>query len=1064
VASVKVALAVQILFCSDSWTLAVAGSSANTTKKLHGPFQMTRPSVLALHNGLFGRLSGKLNMLRVHLLLLLLVIAEKSNKCSAYTVIRSRTSRKTRKRLPFHPFVHQRSYVPASQQPGQGQCLDRAYRRFPCSSAALMSSIFTSVAEDDHQYHRKSEGKPKLDTSSQHKTKEDKLDLRLLLIDHYDSFTYNLVDLLAQICVHPPIVVAADVATSWEGLEKHLQLLLSTTSEDTPFQNYQQGELTSLVDLLDGIVLSPGPGRPDQAPLSLDIVRKAPSNLPILGVCLGHQILGHVYGANVTLAPNPIHGQVQAIRRVNGEENDEDPLWKNIPHFINVTRYHSLQVLLDYNKESPLLIPTALAENDNVVMGLRHHLLPHFGVQFHPESIGSSTWGPELLRNFCNLCVARQDSNTTTTQATRQMTWNTSGILDSQENTVSPLPVLKELTQATISTRTGSIHTTTRSPPRVFLHRIEYTEMEPEILMQTYLVNEPYNFWLDSANAETNKSSSQQTMYSILGAAKTRVEYYGKEKNDRRGIYVFEEEALKLHLPDTDVLTYLEQYHNPRRLTEGATILSFEKKCADERGCITKLFVPETELSQQVGFGFRGGHVGYLGYETRHDTTSYLEAYEGGGTAPTRKEKSRLSSSTDPHVPTAAFLWADRSYVYNHRNREWYLVGVAETSDDESAVLVWMKRTSQLLRRSFKKPLSSDSRLYQQLGNLRYTQPVMCKPNRSRGKYDRNFDSCIEYIRQGDSYELCLTNQLEADVPKQNPFELYQILRRHNPAPYSAFFHWNIGNQGNTNTPSAFAICCSSPERFVSVKPDGIVPDGNKNNKRLVEAKPIKGTCARVIPAQYGQWTEQEKRDDLMRVEALRSSLKDRAENLMIVDLLRNDLSRVCETGSVHVAKLMEIESYASVHQMVSTIRGVIDSSNRSCVDVLKSSFPGGSMTGAPKLRTMELLDEIEEGVGRGPYSGCLGYISLNGDMDMNIIIRSAVLTPSSDKVSWKVRVGAGGAITALSERASEYDEMLLKASAVTKAVEVWARAGPADSDYPQTLTSTFKNPLQIRV
>ncbi|EEC42565.1 predicted protein, partial [Phaeodactylum tricornutum CCAP 1055/1] len=233
-----------------------------------------------------------------------------------------------------------------------------------------MSSIFTSVAEDDHQYHRKSEGKPKLDTSSQHKTKEDKLDLRLLLIDHYDSFTYNLVDLLAQICVHPPIVVAAD------------------------------GELTSSVDLLDGIVLSPGPGRPDQAPLSLDIVRKAPSNLPILGVCLGHQILGHVYGANVTLAPNPIHGQVQAIRRVNGEENDEDPLWKNIPHFINVTRYHSLQVLLDHNKESPLLIPTALAENDNVVMGLRHHLLPHFGVQFHPESIGSSTWGPELLRNF----------------------------------------------------------------------------------------------------------------------------------------------------------------------------------------------------------------------------------------------------------------------------------------------------------------------------------------------------------------------------------------------------------------------------------------------------------------------------------------------------------------------------------------------------------------------------------------------------------------------------------------------------------------------------------------
>ena len=181
----------------------------------------------------------------------------------------------------------------------------------------------------------------------------------------------------------------------------------------------------------------------------------------------------------------------------------------------------------------------------------------------------------------------------------------------------------------------------------------------------------------------------------------------------------------------------------------------------------------------------------------------------------------------------------------------------------------------------------------------------------------------------------------------------------------------------------------------------------------------------------------------------LHSSVKDRAENLMIVDLLRNDLSQVCETGSIHVSKLMDIESFATVHQMVSTIRGTL-SENKNTIEVLKACFPGGSMTGAPKLRTMELLHDIEERASRGPYSGCLGYISLNGCMDMNIIIRTAVLTPewSTQEASspnrqqndmWKVSIGAGGAITALSQAHDEYNEMKLKASAIIGAVADWA-------------------------
>uniref|UniRef100_A0A7R9ZLG6 Chorismate-utilising enzyme C-terminal domain-containing protein n=1 Tax=Craspedostauros australis TaxID=1486917 RepID=A0A7R9ZLG6_9STRA len=191
-------------------------------------------------------------------------------------------------------------------------------------------------------------------------------------------------------------------------------------------------------------------------------------------------------------------------------------------------------------------------------------------------------------------------------------------------------------------------------------------------------------------------------------------------------------------------------------------------------------------------------------------------------------------------------------------------------------------------------------------------------------------------------------------------------------------------------------------------------------------------------------------------------SIKNRAENLMIVDLLRNDMSRVCTIGSVHVAKLMSIESYATVHQMVSTIRGTLparedsavngsdarEESSNACIDLLKACFPGGSMTGAPKLRTMELLEDMEDHVPRGPYSGSLGYLSLNGSMDMNIIIRTAVLTRGREEegLEYHVSVGAGGAITALSDSKDEYEEMQLKASRVVEAVQEWAGPIAAES------------------
>lgn len=266
-------------------------------------------------------------------------------------------------------------------------------------------------------------------------------------------------------------------------------------------------------------------------------------------------------------------------------------------------------------------------------------------------------------------------------------------------------------------------------------------------------------------------------------------------------------------------------------------------------------------------------------------------------------------------------------------------------------------------------------------------------------------------------HQVCLTGQLAAPLPTPtDPYHLYRRLRCRNPAPFSAFFrhdpahrlvYSNTKHRNHQAPNPAIAICCSSPERFLRVSRQGGV----------VESKPIKGTVRR------GKTTE----EDAALAAGLAACEKNRAENLMIVDLVRNDVARVCRPGSVTVPKLMAVETYATVHQLVSTVVGELKE-GKDAIDAVVASFPGGSMTGAPKKRTIEIIERLEA-EGRGPYSGALGYVSLDGlSADWNIVIRTAVVTPGA------VTVGAGGAIVALSEREKEYDEMVLKAAAVADA------------------------------
>jgi para-aminobenzoate synthetase component I len=271
---------------------------------------------------------------------------------------------------------------------------------------------------------------------------------------------------------------------------------------------------------------------------------------------------------------------------------------------------------------------------------------------------------------------------------------------------------------------------------------------------------------------------------------------------------------------------------------------------------------------------------------------------------------------------------------------------------------------------------------------------AMVFSNFSRSEYEAAVARAIEYIRDGDVFQVNLSQRLLAPL-REHPLELYGRLRACNPAPFAAYF--DLGN---------FAIASASPERFLALSAGG-----------AVATRPIKGTRRRGFnPA-----------EDFALRDDLQASEKDLAENLMIVDLLRNDLGRVCEFGSVHVERLFEPESYATVHHLVSEVRGQLRR-GLGPIDLLRATFPGGSVTGAPKIRAMEIIAELER-VARGAYCGSLGWIGFDGAMDTSILIRT--MTCGRGWVQFPV----GGGIVADSDPAREYEETLYKAEGMLRAL-----------------------------
>ncbi|MGW1128886.1 aminodeoxychorismate synthase component I [Streptomyces sp. NPDC002526] len=450
------------------------------------------------------------------------------------------------------------------------------------------------------------------------------------------------------------------------------------------------------------------------------------------------------------------------------------------------------------------------------------------------------------------------------------------------------------------------------------------TDCDAEQVYEELFLDRPEAFWLDSSRPDPRLGR-----FSVMGAA----------------------EGPLAEVVTADVATGTVTVRSGERgHTEVRPFLDW----LDDR-----LRTAEVVGGEDLPFDFRGGWVGYLGYE--------LRAQCGGGAPRHRSEH-----------PDASMLFAARSVVFDHSTDTTYLLALY--TEDEAPARDWLAATRTRIEALADAPRPPAVR----------PKPVETPLSlrHGRGDYLRLIESCQNAIAAGESYEVCLTNMIDV-ATTLDVWSAYTSLRRDNPAPFAALLR--LGD---------LSVLSTSPERFLRV-------DG----ERRVEARPIKGTRPR------GRTAEEDEaiRQDLATCE------KDQAENLMIVDLLRNDLAQVAAVGSVAVPELFAVETYATVHQLTSTVTARLRP-DRSAVDCVRSAFPGGSMTGAPKLRTMEIIDRLEDGP-RGIYSGAIGYFSLSGGVDLSIAIRTLVARPGH------VGYGVGGAIVAMSDPVAEFDETVVKAT-----------------------------------
>ncbi|MFJ4819276.1 aminodeoxychorismate synthase component I [Streptomyces sp. NPDC088801] len=905
--------------------------------------------------------------------------------------------------------------------------------------------------------------------------------MKTLLIDNYDSYTYNLFQLIAEVNGEEPVVIRNDAPV--DGLPD--------------------------LRAFDNLVVSPGPGHPGEArDFGIGDRLLATSPVPVLGVCLGHQGIALGEAGLVGPAPEPRHGHLSTIR------HDGRDLFHGLPQHFTAVRYHSLAV------REPLpetLEATAWAE-DGVLMGIRHRSRPLWGVQFHPESV-LTEYGHRMLVNFRNLTAERagklRAKNTAVpshqeirrravvpecdagarrlsggllglgglrrpvaaavfqvaavTQAAANPPGGAGGRPAGEANPSSrtappagpgPRPEAAPSTPAAATPGEGipatdpgphpeaapstpaaatpgegipasrqetstdatppgpnpqaparTTSTAERGTPGGSLPTPGKSPAPGEALPDTgqgavggVVAADCAASRVGPADAsalpvgrEPRKTLAEAAPAPVAIPRPRRPDRVGYRLHTRRVSGAVDAEAVfsrmfagsprsfwldsSLVEPGRSRFSFLGDDQGPLaefvRYDVGAGRCEIERAGRPVRRIRASVFdYLKRQLTNRrvdatgLPFDFTGGYVGYFGYEMKADCGS----------------ANRHRSPT----PDAAWLFADRVIAVDHEEGFTYAVCLAEDTPQAAREAAdWLEGVLAGLScvATERPPLP---------GPPAPADPGAAEPwlVRDRATYLADIEACRRALRSGTSYEVCLTNAARLPAPP-DPLEFYRTLRRDNPAPYAAFLRFG-----------ELEVAGSSPERFLQIDRDG-----------TVEARPIKGTAPR------GDGPE----EDARLRDALASDAKTRAENLMIVDLLRNDLGQVCRTGTVQVAKLMATETYATVHQLVSTVRGKLREGT-DAVDCVRACFPGGSMTGAPKLRTLEIIDALETEA-RGVYSGALGYFGCGGGADLSIVIRTAVFADGA------MHLGAGGAIVLGSDPDAEYEEMLLKTAAPMRAL-----------------------------
>jgi para-aminobenzoate synthetase component 1 len=373
---------------------------------------------------------------------------------------------------------------------------------------------------------------------------------------------------------------------------------------------------------------------------------------------------------------------------------------------------------------------------------------------------------------------------------------------------------------------------------------------------------------------------------------------------------------------------------------------------------------------------FIGGVVGYFSYDLCH----FIESLPS-------------TAVDDLQLPQCYLAFYDLVLTFDHLERKTYIASTGFPEREEER----LRRAAGRLQEAKERLLTSPSPLIR--------DPILSRSNRASGitlrsnfthqEYLEAVEVAREYIAAGDIFQVNLSQRFEAELPV-TPYELYRHLRHINPAPFAAYLNFD-----------EVTVLSASPERFLKLQGD------------LVETRPMKGTRPRGKSAAE---------DNALATE-LQNSIKDKAENVMIVDLERNDLGKVCRFGTVRARELWTLEKYATVFQLTSTVEGRLRQ-DKNRIDLLRACFPGGSITGAPKVRAMEIIDELEP-TKRSIYTGSLGYLSFSSEMDLNIVIRTILVK------DMKVYLQVGGGIVYDSDPEAEYQETLDKAKALFQALSL---------------------------